>query len=112
MNKIIEELIENNIPVITTFNPQTKKKEYILEGFYKSGTVKLIETDDKLTAIARYNEETNIESLYDIVQLNYEWWISSKERFDGWKNPDQLWIPLLIKYNFIKHVIKTIEYYE
>ena len=112
MNKIIEETLENDIPVTTTINPQTKKKEYMLEGFYKSGIVKLIEEDDKLIAISRYNERTNVESLFDIVLLNYEWWVSSKERYEGWENPDNMWIPLLLKFNLIKHVVKTIEYYE
>jgi hypothetical protein len=102
MNKIIEELLENNIP----FSMETKN-EYILNGFYKSGEVRLIETDGKLIAHARYNEQTAIEKLSDLVALNYDWWLNSRDRFDGWKSPESIWIPLLEKYGFIKSVTVT-----
>jgi len=111
INNIVNELIENNISVSIEYDQSINKLVYILKGFYKSDTIKLIETDDKLIAHARYEEETLIESLRDIVELNYRWWKSSKDRFEGWANPDSQWLPLLLKYGFIKEEIKVIKTY-
>ena len=75
------------------YSKTSKQIEYIVDGFYKSGTIKLIENEDELTAVARYDEQSEIDSLYDLVSLNHEWWIRSKDRFDGWKEPDLSWLP-------------------
>lgn len=108
MNHIIKELIQNGIPVKGEYNLETETPVFIVSGFYKSGEIKLVEENNKLIAKARYDEETEIEELYNIVALNYLWWQRSKDRFDGWKNPDFNWIPLLEKFNFITKKIETI----
>lgn len=107
MNKIIEQVLENEIPVTLRMNRITHKVEYIIEGFYKSDTVKLTEEADHLLAIARYDERTEIYSLYDLVKLNYRWWNFSKDRFNDWASPCVYWIPLWIKAGLIKENEKT-----
>lgn len=103
MNKIIEEILKEGISVLMEHNIEFDRTEYIIHGFYKSGTVKLIECEDAaLQAIARYDQKTYVNSVRDIVELNYDWWQKSKDRFDGWKEPDPFWIKLLLKYDFIK----------
>ena len=95
MNAIILDLLKNNISVAFSYNYETSEIEYTIDGFYKSGMVLLIERGEKLIATSRYNEQTDIINLIDLVQLNYNWWDTSKDRFSGWKNPDPKWIPLL-----------------
>lgn len=111
MNAIVLGLLKNNIAVALNYNHETSEIEYTIDGFYKSGTVLLIDKGEKLIAISRYNEQTDIFDLIDLVQLNYSWWNTSKDRFSGWRHPDPKWIPLLEKYGFITKKTETITTY-
>ena len=111
MNKIIEELLKKGVPVEMIHNKDTDKTEFVLDGFYKSGEIRLIEKEEKLYAHARYNEVTEINSLFDLVNLNYDWWKYSEDRFDGWINPDPTWLPLLLEFGLVKEETKTITTY-
>jgi hypothetical protein len=97
----IEELVEEGIPVTLQ-----KGGSFHIEGFYKSSGVTVQLEDDGWVAVARYNEVTQIETLHDLVGLNYHWWQCSKDRFDGWSQPESAWVPLLLKFGYIKE--KTI----
>lgn len=82
-----------------------------IHGFYKSGTVTLFRAlDDKIYAKARYDEVTEIETFDDLVTLNWSWWNLSKERYDGWKNPDNGWVEDMIRLGLVK--VKTTTVYE
>jgi hypothetical protein len=108
MNPIIREIIEKGIRVIIEYNKETKKDEYVLHGFYKSGTATLFEDlDGRLMARARYNEITPINTFNDIVYLNYEWWTNSRHRNECWEEPDKEWLPFLIEAKLIKVETKT-----
>jgi len=109
---IINELVSNGISVRLEYKIQTRESSFIVDGFYKSGEVNLVKQDGKVIAHARYDEKTEIDSLRDIVELNYNWWLKSKERFEGWKNPDPKWIPLLEKFNFITRKTETVTTWE
>ena len=111
MNQIIKDLLESGISVRMDFNKETKQVEYVVDGFYKSGEIKIIETEGKLTAHARYNEVTEIDSLDDIIELNYIWWDSSKDRFEGWKTPDARWLPLLLKKGWVTEEVNIVKTY-
>lgn len=112
MNKILQELLETGISLQIGYDRKLEQSTYAVSGFYKSNYVELIESDDKLIARARYNEITEIESLQDLVLLNYCWWDLSKDRFDGWKNPNSQWLPLLIKFGYVTEETKTIKTYK
>lgn len=98
INKVIENSIKIGIPI---------KCEYILnrgfvyevDDFYKSDIISIEEYNGKLIATARYNEKTEIKEPKDIVELNYKWWQSSKNLFDGWKEPNNIWKRLFDLYN-------------
>jgi len=111
MNAIIFDLLKNNFSVEMSYDNEKSLIEYRLTGFYKSSGVVLTESGEKLIAIARYDETTEINDIRDLVALNYEWWISSRDRSESWKNPEQAWIPLLEKYGFIKKKTETITTY-
>ena len=65
-----------------------------------------------MVAHARYNEKTDIESLDDLVHLNYTWWQNYKDRYEGWQNPEQDWIPLMEKLNLIQKEVKIVTTYK
>jgi len=90
INKIIEESIKIGIPIKCEYVPN-RGFVYEVDGFYKSGTISIEEENGKLIATSRYNKKTEIKSPKDIVKLNYEWWDFSKDRFDGWKVPNDTW---------------------
>ena len=74
VSDLIYDLFSNGILVRSEYNVQAEKPEFVIGGFYKSGDVRLIEDNGKLIAHARYDEKTEISSLRDIVELNYNWW--------------------------------------
>lgn len=90
INKIIEESIKIGIPIKCEYVPN-RGFVYEIDDFYKSGTISIEEEEGKLIATARYNEKTEINEPKDIVNLNYEWWNFSKDRFDGWRKPSETW---------------------
>ena len=111
MNPIIQEILEKGIKIQVEFNPKTGLNEYIIGGFYKSDTIKLIEEPDitdNLMAIARYDEKTLIYNFDDLVHLNNAWWLSGKDRFEGWLEPDPRWLPFLLEKGLVKKETKVI----
>ncbi len=109
MHPIIKELIESGISVRGEFDVETDKKYFIIDGFYKSGTVKLTESETGFILESRYNSTDDIKCVCDIVKWNYYWWKASKDRCESWKSPDAKWMPLLLKYGFIEEVV-NVEY--
>jgi len=92
----IQELLEADIPVSLT------KDSFIVDGFYKSGTVEIkCRNEADWYAVARYQEKTDIEDIQDLVALNYYWWQSGKERYEGWNQPNSRWLPLLVQYGYV-----------
>lgn len=55
--------------------------EITLEGFYKSGGLKLFIRDDgTITATSRYYDEGEITCFNDLVSINYKWWDITRGR--------------------------------
>jgi hypothetical protein len=101
----IEQLVYAGIPV-TLQLASVGAFAFRLVGFYKSSGITITENEPGYwLATARYNETTRIECLLDIVGLNYYWWQRSKERSEGWAQPDEKWVPLLLKGDFIKEKV-------
>jgi hypothetical protein len=75
--------------------------EFKVYGFYKSDSVTVHTVNQTLTA--RYNEvdEFMVEDLTSaLVTLNHQWWERSRERYDGWAEPDAAWKPLLLEHGY------------
>ena len=108
MNPIVREIIEKGIQVLIEYNQETKKDEYVLHGFYKSGHIRLFEdAEGHLMSRARYDEITPINTFNDLVFLNYEWWTAYRDRNECWEEPDPQWIPFLIEAKLSKIETKT-----
>lgn len=97
MNKIIKQLVENNISFESFYNIYKEEPFYKISGFYKSGEIILnhVENSENLIAKARYNQHTIISDIEDLVKLNYSWWNSSKDRHNDWNLPEQQWVSLM-----------------
>ena len=95
-NPILNELTENDIEYTVT------KEGIRLDGFYKSGSILLVlDENNTFMAIARYEEKTKINYVGDLIELNYNWWLWSKNRFGGWRYPDDKWLNLFNKLNLV-----------
>lgn len=91
-----------------------KDKDYFgfgfkVDGFYKSGQVSIFceeleSLDDNVSysVESRYGQVDVIETFKDLVSINYQWWLKSKDRFDGWSTPDANWLPFLVREGFVK----------
>lgn len=98
---LLNELLEADL------NYTVSKAGVYLEGFYKSSGVTLNYDDvaQQWVATARYNEKTVVDTLDDLVHLNYQWWQFSKNRYEGWANPEENWLPLMVKLGLV--TVKT-----
>lgn len=111
MNPLMLEILKKGFTLELTSNKEGTEIMYKLDGFYKSSGIELYDKGDYLLAIDRYKSETEIHEFSDLVSLNLSWWISSKNRFDGWNTPDNKWVPYLIEYGFIKEDVETVKTY-
>lgn len=92
----IQELLEAGVDVSLT------KDGFVVDGFYKSGTIEVKQNiGNGWEAFARYGSVDPIRDTIDVVGINYHWWQQSKDRFDGWSQPDSRWLPLLVKYGYV-----------
>ena len=112
MHPFVDEILRKGIGVKLEYNAIKERNEYIIDGFYKSGTIKLIERvgygDNAFLAESRYDQIDFINTFNDLVYLNYEWWMDSRERYEGWADPDPQWLPHLIGANLIKVETKAV----
>lgn len=102
MHNIITQLVKEGITVTLLVNEKSVEVDYELDGFYKSGSV-VLQTQPEgseypFLAVARYDEQTPIYDIHDVVELNLYWHNVSKDRFDGWHEYDPDWVGLIKKY--------------
>lgn len=104
LNAIVQELMERapSVEVGISINKNCELV-YQLSGFYKSGSVDLIERDGRLMAYSRYDQEDRIDSLFCLVALNSQWLASSCEK--TWGQPSPEWADLLVEYGFLQKEI-------
>jgi len=110
---LIKQLLENNVQIRDIYMTNTRIM-YQLSGFYKSSGLSIYEDNGVIYALGRYGEvdvlgENPFESL---VRINYRWWQSSKDRYEGWKNPEACWLPHFLRMGLVKEVSKTEVTYE
>lgn len=111
MNPIIKELLHNGFSLRIEYDKTEDRMEYMVEGFYKSGTVSLYESNEILYARARYDTVTEVNDFRDLVILNHHWWINTKHKYDGWASPDSQWLPFLLKYKLVEQHVNTVTTY-
>lgn len=107
LTNIVKEILSHNINISLNYDKEIDELIYEVDGFYKSGTVKLKIVEGEIIAKSRYDQNDVIEDLEDLIRLNYRWWKNSCDRYDGWKNPDFRWIQLLKTYGLIEEVTNT-----
>lgn len=115
LEKLIRELIEKGFFFSGVRVLETGELAYELQGFYKSGDIKLFERNGSLFAMARYDELTELsenEPFDSLISLNYQWWQSSKDRWGGWKNPEEKWLKYFLEKGLVKESTQTTKTYE
>ena len=104
-----KQLVDRGIMVSLITHEDTFYVLYSIDGFYKSGTV-TVDTV-KMTITARYGKVTTYEHpsklIETLVSLNYDWWMDSKDRYDGWEQPRLAWGELLVEFGLVKKVSVT-----
>lgn len=101
-NPVIASLLARQVPV------RLRRESLVIEGFYKSGEIYLTpRKEGGFIAVSRYAETHDIESFDDLVHLNYEWWKRSKDRFDGWSNPDKNWAADFERLGLVEKKVET-----
>lgn len=117
MSKSFEQLIKTLLEKGFNFSGihlmESGEIAFDLEGFYKSGIISLYEDSNYIYALARYKEITILNDdgtnpFKNLVHLNYEWWQRSRNRLEGWKQPDSKWLPFLIDEKLVEVEVKTI----
>lgn len=88
----IEKVI--TILVDKEFDVRRTKVGYKVGGFYKSDFMTIYShASDELTfsAVDRYSCVSELRDFDDLVRLNHQWWIRSRNRSDAWSEPDLRW---------------------
>ena len=106
---LITELLAYGVPVC--LGSDEAGVFFDVGGFYKSATFKLYPFPDgegySFHGMARGGVWEPISNLHDLAIKNYEWWVLSRGRFDGWRQPDAAWAPILLRYGLIEAKEKT-----
>jgi hypothetical protein len=107
LEKLIETLLAKGIHISGVELAKSGGLAYQVSGFYKSGTVTVYQIGETLYADSRYNEvdpldEFDADPFESLVNLNYQWWTRSKDRFEGWASPDASWAPHLVDLGLVK----------
>jgi hypothetical protein len=108
IQEIVKELVKRHIQIELQYDSPSDSVAYIVHGFYKSGTITLIEQNGLIMACSRYDEKTEITQLRDLAYLNLDWWRRSKDRNDFWANPDGAWVGLLEEFNLVTKKTETV----
>jgi hypothetical protein len=108
IQEIVKELVKRHIHVELLYDSPSDTVAYVVHGFYKSGTVTLIEQNGVIVARSRYDGNTEITELRDLAYLNLDWWRRSENRYDGWANPDGAWVGLLEEFNLVTKQTETV----
>lgn len=90
------------------FNAEKARWEFLVDGFYKHGSMTVYVDDLTREVIAEGRYESK-DVLYDedtIISLNYTTWLDYEDR--GWAEPDAAWLPLLIANGYVKTVTETV----
>lgn len=105
-NPIFGQLISSGISFTVFQDRSNLRTVYRIEGFYKSGFCDLQEIDGKLFAYTRYDQSDVIESMEDLIRLNYDWWQNSK--WKGWTEPEAGWGEMFVAQGLAKKTEKVV----
>lgn len=109
---LVQELVKRGIKVEIR-QGEVGPEFFIGSGFYKSdGPAYLVDEGDEVVLHMRYDELRIVDSIWDIVHESYRWYEYSKDRFDGWSQPDPAWVELYESCGYGKMVTKTIHVWE
>ncbi len=100
LTSIVVRSLKNGASINAVLAPDGESIAYEISGFSKSGSATLYTTDNgNIICSTRYGQVDAIESWEDLVEVDFTWWSSYKDR--GYEMPDE-WRKEFIACNFIK----------
>ncbi len=110
LEKIVIEILKNNIYCSSILYTEEKGIQYVFNGFSKSGTANIYQKDDKIICETRYNQIDYIETFRDFVNVAWRWYLNYKNR-EPFTYPDEEFEPFFIEYGLLlKEEIKIFKY--
>lgn len=98
-HKLLNEILDKG------FDIKIEHGQIFLGGFYKSGNVELVVKDnDTLWVNGRYDTSEEITTFDELVMINYNWWLKSRTRSEGWMQPNPSWAEHMVRLNLIKPI--------
>lgn len=78
--------------------------EFLIEGFYRNGALRLLERDGQMVAIDRRNRESVIQGFDDLARINHQWWCASSKR-GQYVVPNRPWLDHFIQNKWAKRQV-------
>lgn len=119
MHPIVEEMVTRSSAAGSQISVELVADEasvtgiaYKIDGFYKSGTAILVpKASGRLLAKTRYGNEDDIDDFRELVALNHQWWVRSKDRHDGWERPAEPWATWMVEFGMVKVNTRIVKEY-
>ncbi len=102
---LILELVKHGIEI--TLKLEQEELRYYIEGFYKEdGSTYLTNYDKESFYVSgRYAKNYKfIESLRELVIINYQKWLDYRNKYEGWSQPAANWIKLFQNFDLVEKV--------
>lgn len=86
------------------FNLDKSDWSLTLDGFYKNGPMKIIQTEKGLVAVDKHKKEKHLAVFDDLVLLNFEWWRASNSK-TTYIMPERPWLDCFIDKKWVKRKV-------
>lgn len=96
MPELIQDLWKRGVQ----FNIDTKVGDFLLDGFYTNGPLRLSEQDEGMVAIDKRGRKEAISSFDDLARINFRWWRLSTDK-DRYMIPQRPWIDAFIQNKWV-----------
>lgn len=106
MNQLLDRALERGFEFYVRFDKTTKKVVYEFYGFYKHGTARLTEIEDRdyMMAETRYGQTEVLQNFDDLVVLNFKIWQEYKKDYPY---PDENWGKEFIRLGLANKKVKV-----
>jgi hypothetical protein len=112
LQTIIKDIVKRGIPVELQYNRETDTIDYVVSGFFESGTATLQEMPDGMVfALTRHNKVQRIIDFQQLAHLAYCWYLDSKGR-DPFNEPSGYWAPTFAEFGWLQKKVKEVVTYE
>lgn len=87
MPALLQELWKKGVQ----FSLDSRTGDFLVEGFYTNGALRLSEQDDGMQAVDKRGRKEHVVSFDDLARINFRWWRLSTDK-DRYIAPQRPWI--------------------